>query len=316
MPDEKLTADALLAADAPPPPGARVEGDELARLYWFVRGRARELARQEAYWAATNEALADAYGQLEARTAELRAAREDLERLNRDLEARVEEHVREIVVRAKEVEALNVQLQERVQERTRELAIALRRLSRQQPVRAPLEPGHVLGGRVRLERVLGEGGMGTVYLGEDLLTGTRVATKVLRDDHESDPSFLRRFVGEAAAAAAISHPGVIRTLHIDVTPDGRIFQMMEYVEGTDLASRRARGPMPPGAVARIGAEIARALAAAHAVGVVHRDVKPGNVLLCTAAPGVRVLDFGVSKIFGESHRELYATLTAPEAFVG
>jgi hypothetical protein len=316
MSEKKLLTAAAFFEIEVPAPDARLEGEELSKVFWAVLGRAKELARQEAFWAATNAALADAYRDLEARSAELRAAREELVRLNGELEARVAEQVGVIVGRAKEIEALNVQLQEKVLERSRELAVALRRLSGRERGGDALEAGQVLAGRVEIDRLLGSGGAGNVYLGTDLLTGQQVAVKVLHADLESDPTLMRRFVGEVAAAAAITYPGIIKTLHIDVTTEGRIFQIMEYVEGTDLASRRLQGPLASAAVARIGAEIARALAAAHAIGVIHRDIKPSNVILCASAPGIRVLDFGISKITVERHRELYATLTRADDFVG
>ncbi|HUS68223.1 MAG TPA: protein kinase [Kofleriaceae bacterium] len=222
-------------------------------------------------------------------------AKKRLDELKERLEQRVEEQVVEIVKNAHEVQLLNDQLRLRVQERSRELAEALRQLSRAR-VSVEVAPGEEIGGRVRIVRRIGEGGMGTVYVAEDLVTHRQVAVKLMRTTAGGDADALRRFVGEAAAAAAISHPGVIKTLHVDVSKDGRVYQIMELVDGPTLEQRMARGGMTEGECARVAAAIADALAAAHAEGVVHRDIKPTNVILCPSPPGIRVLDFGLSKM--------------------
>ena len=239
-------------------------------------------------------------------------AREQLDALNGQLAERVQEQVKEIVERAHEVELLNEQLRERVQERSRELAAALRQLGKIDAGDGRLQPGQTVG-RVKIGRLLGEGGMGSVYAGIDLLTNREVALKVLRPG-VADVSALQRFVGEAAAAAAISHPGVIKTMHIDVSSDGRLYQIMELVDGPTLERRMTQAPLRPGETARIGAGIAAALAAAHDKDVVHRDIKPNNVILARAPAGVRLLDFGLSKMRGGG--PLDATQTAAQQLLG
>jgi serine/threonine-protein kinase len=226
-------------------------------------------------------------------------ARMRLDGMNVELERRVQEQVVEIVTHAKEIDALNAQLKLKVQERSRELARALARLERHNS-EITLQLDQVLGGRVRIVRPIGAGGMGAVYLGDDLVTNKRVAVKLMHGSHAADRALLQRFMAEAEAAAAITDEAIIKTLHIDVTEDGRLYQLMEYVHGVTLARRLARGAIGAAAAARIGATAARALDAAHRAGVIHRDIKPNNLILCTTPPGVRILDFGVSKLAGRA----------------
>jgi serine/threonine-protein kinase len=140
--------------------------------------------------------------------------------------------------------------------------------------------------------------MGVVYEGHDRLTDRRVAVKLLRAGVH--PDAMRRFVVEAAAAAAIDHPSIARTVHVDVTPEGRLFHVMELIEGCTLERALTEVAFEPEEGARLIAHVAEAVAAAHARGIVHRDIKPGNVMLSVGAPGVRVLDFGVSKIMDDT----------------
>lgn len=288
-----ITAALLFDSDRPLE-DAFLDGAELQKVFWRVKGLLKEKARQETFWAATNQALENVNQQLAQRTQELREARAELLALNQDLERRVAEQVQEIVRRSREVDTLNIQLQLKVQERSRELAAALSQLARQPQV--TLSEGDVVGERVRIVRLLGRGGMGRVYLGEDLLTKQQVALKLLLPEVVCGTEDLQRFISEAQCAAAVSHPGIVRTLHIDVTEDGTIYQIMEYVRGAPLSRRIAQGPLSPGSAARIAAAVSSALAAAHAQGIVHRDMKPANVLLSEHAPSVRLLDFGLSKM--------------------
>ena len=226
-------------------------------------------------------------------------ANERLEAMNAELEQRVRDQVREIIVRAREVDALNAELRQSVQQRSRELAEALRRLSTARVESAYLETGALVGGRVRIIRLLGRGGMGVVYLGDDRVTGLRVAVKLMHPSVAGDPAALQRFLVEATAASAVPHPGIVKTLQVDVDDAGRLYQIMEHVPGVSLERRLERGRMVQAHVARIGAQVARALSAAHVAGVVHRDIKPGNLIVCSGAPGVRIVDFGLSKIVAD-----------------
>ena len=241
-------------------------------------------------------------GRLGAQTRDLAATKEALVTLNRDLEERVQAQVTEITTRAREVDTLNRELRVQVQERSRELAQALRRLSGNE-VRAPLPaPGTVLGRRVRLVQRLAKGGMGVIYSGIDLVSGSAVAVKVLEPALGFREADLQRFIAEASAAAAVAHPAIVTTRHVDVSANGIPFLVMELVDGETLAALIARRAFPPACVASIGHVVADALAAAHRADVIHRDVKPANLMLCRRRPGVRVLDFGISKLWAASDR--------------
>jgi hypothetical protein len=285
-----ITCGELLAA-AEPGESDELSGKELAKLFWTIRQREKDLERRERYWASINDGLASAYDELERKTRELDILKEELLRLNVGLEKRVSDQVGEIVAHLSEVESLNVQLQARVRERSRELMLALRHAGMKHET-SFFAPGTVIGQRARILRRLGEGGMGTVYAAEDLLTSRHVAVKILRS---AGARALQYFVAEAEAASAASHPAIVRTLHVDVTEEGHVFQLMELVDGVTLARRMSVSRLPYGETARIGAAIASALAAAHERGVIHRDIKPDNVLLSADEPGVRILDFGVAK---------------------
>jgi serine/threonine-protein kinase len=219
-----------------------------------------------------------------------------LERVNAELERRVEEQVAEIRRHARDVDQLNMQLKQRVIERSRELAVALARLAR--PARLESPPvGALLNGRVELVRVLDSGGMGDIFEGLDHTTRARVAVKTIHARRVSDVTSLQRFLTEARAAAAVAHEGIARTLDVDVTEDGTLFHVLELLEGETFADWLSRTPRRSlGAIVRPLRVIAGALAAAHAAGIVHRDVKPANIMLIPTPPGAKLLDFGVAKL--------------------
>ena len=152
----------------------------------------------------------------------------------------------------------------------------------------------LLGDRYRLGERLAAGGMGSVYRAVDEHLDRQVAVKVLRRDLADEPAYLERFRREARAAAALSHPGVAGVYDYGEL-GGQPFIVMELVEGETLAERiAARGRLPWTEAFALGEQVARALAAAHANRLVHRDVKPGNILL---GPGDRakMTDFGIAK---------------------
>lgn len=155
-------------------------------------------------------------------------------------------------------------------------------------------PGTLLGGRYEVLSLAGWGGMAEVYEALDRRLGRRVAVKVLREPLAGDERFLSRFRREARAAAALGHPNIV-AVH-DVGTHGALpFIVMELVAGRTLADLlRDEGPLAPDRAAAVGAEVATALAAAHEAGIVHRDVKPGNVML-TPSGEAKVLDFGVAR---------------------
>jgi serine/threonine-protein kinase len=254
--------------------------------------------------------------EIERNNAELEAKKGELEALNASLEKRVAEQVEEIVARAREVDALNAQLMERVQERSRELSSALARLARTSNVGSGLlPPGALLGGRVRIESVLGQGGMGVVYRGHDAVTDLPVAVKVVQAASAAELDNLQRFLQEARAAASVQHPAIVRTLHVDVSDDGELFQIQELVVGKPLDRVLSDGcALTPTVACRLGAVLAEALAAAHARSVVHRDVKPANLLLTETGAGLKLLDFGISKM--REARGEHGTLTKEGLVVG
>src|SRR5437879_1955279 len=165
-------------------------------------------------------------------------------------------------------------------------------------VREPI-PGalqRVLDGRYVLERRLGRGGMGVVYLAREPRLARRVAIKVLPPERALQPAARERFLREARTAAGLSHPNIVSIFAVDEVGDV-VFFVMAYVEGESLGQRiRARGPLAPDAVARLLQDVARALAYAHAHGVVHRDVKPDNILLEAPTGRVLVSDFGIARV--------------------
>ena len=168
------------------------------------------------------------------------------------------------------------------------------------------EIGQILGGRYRLIQPLGEGGMATVFRATDTGLGRDVALKLLRPEYLRDPDFSSRFRQEAHAAASLSHPNVVHVYDYGEDPTGP-FIVMELVDGEDLATiLRRSGALPPRQVARIGSGVARALAAAHASGLIHRDVKPGNVLIGTDGR-VKVVDFGIARAIAEAQLTLPGT---------
>jgi hypothetical protein len=249
--------------------------------------------------------------------ATIQKQRKVLAELNSGLERRVQEQVAEIVERAEEVEQLNAQLQAQVRERSTELSIALAKLAEQRDGRGRLRPGTVLGERFEIAETLGEGGMGVVYAGLDRTTRSRVAIKVVQARSTTQLDALHRFLREARAAATVAHPAIVRVLHVDVSEDGMLFQAQELVEGVTLQSRLEQGrPWEPGHAARLGSVLCEALAAAHARGIVHRDVKPSNVMLTPAPPGLKLLDFGIAKLHDLSRGPDDRTATAQGAILG
>jgi serine/threonine-protein kinase len=166
--------------------------------------------------------------------------------------------------------------------------------------------GAVLGGRYRLVELLGQGGMATIYRARDAQLERDVAVKILRPEYGADPDFNERFRHEAQSAASLNHPNVVGVYDYGTDPVGP-FIVMELVEGEDLATIiRRSGALPPRAAARLVAQAARAVAAAHTRGFVHRDIKPGNILV-THEGRVKVADFGIARALSESALTLPGT---------
>jgi hypothetical protein len=155
----------------------------------------------------------------------------------------------------------------------------------------------LLAGRYELGPVLGEGGMAKVHRAIDQTLHRPVAVKILAPPYDRDPGYVERFRREAHAAARLNHPNIV-TVYDCGADAGMEFIVMELVEGETLGARlRRAGPMESEEVVSVGAAVASALAEAHARGVVHRDVKPGNVML-TEDGQVKVLDFGIARASG------------------
>ncbi|WP_239311870.1 serine/threonine-protein kinase [Plantactinospora mayteni] len=161
-----------------------------------------------------------------------------------------------------------------------------------------LESGVLLGGRYRLDERVATGGMGDVWRGTDVVLKRRVAVKVLLPSLLSDPDFIARFRAEARMLATLHHPGIVQVFDYgeDELPSGRTdYLVMEYVDGEPLSARiRDTGRLSVVDAMHVVAQVAQALHAAHLGGIVHRDVKPSN-LLVQANGTVRLLDFGVAR---------------------
>jgi serine/threonine-protein kinase len=154
--------------------------------------------------------------------------------------------------------------------------------------------GRTVGRYEVLERI-GGGGMGVVYRARDARLGRTVALKFLQPRLDADDSAAERFRLEARAVAALEHPNICTVHEIGEADDGRLYLAMPLYDGETLQARIARGPLPVGEAVAVAAQVARALAHAHARGIVHRDVKPSNVLV-TADGVVKLLDFGIAKL--------------------
>lgn len=154
-------------------------------------------------------------------------------------------------------------------------------------------------GKYKLLEPLGAGGMSFVYLAENQLLGQRRAVKVLPKSKVTDSSYLERFYREARAAAQLNHPNIVRTFDIDQQGDQH-YMVMEYIEGEDLSSLVKRvGPLPIGDAVNYLRQTAAALQHAHRAGLIHRDVKPGNLLLNKQGQ-VKLLDLGLAKFTGQA----------------
>ena len=151
-----------------------------------------------------------------------------------------------------------------------------------------------LAGQYSIEREIGRGGMGVVYLAREVRLDRPVAIKLLPPERAADERLRERFLREARLAAKLSHPNII-PIHAVDDAKGFVFYVMAFVDGETLAERvRSRGPLPPGEGTRIVREAAWALAHAHSHGLVHRDVKPENILLERASGRALVADFGIA----------------------
>jgi serine/threonine-protein kinase len=180
--------------------------------------------------------------------------------------------------------------------------------------------GKLLGETYQIIRVIGEGGMGRVYEARHLrLKERRFAVKTLHSDLASNHEIVARFMREAESASSLSHPNVVDVFDVHHLPDGTPYFVGEFVEGEELATYvQSKGALPPRVAAVVGRQVCSALAAAHARGIVHRDMKPENIMLLEGsseavasgevhAVTVKVLDFGISKAGGSERTHLTRT---------
>jgi predicted Ser/Thr protein kinase len=163
-----------------------------------------------------------------------------------------------------------------------------------------LEPGQVIDGKYRIVKMIGEGGMGAVYLGENIRINRKVAIKVLHAAYTGNTEVMQRFEREAQAAGRIGNDHILEVLDLGQLPDGDHFIIMEFLDGEPLSSRiKSRGRMLPREVAPIVRQVLEGLGAAHGAGIIHRDLKPDNIFILKEKAGVadyvKIIDFGISK---------------------
>src|SRR5262245_23883709 len=166
-------------------------------------------------------------------------------------------------------------------------------------------------GEYRIEKKIGEGGMGAVYGARHPLIGKRAAVKVIRRELSSSRDAVDRFVLEAQSVNQIGHPNIVDVFGFGRLPDGRSYFIMEWLQGESLRERLLR-PLPLTEALEILEDVAKPLQAAHEAGVVHRDLKPDNVFLASVKgdkPKVKLLDFGLAKLTGADTQRFDRTRT-------
>jgi serine/threonine-protein kinase len=182
------------------------------------------------------------------------------------------------------------------------------------------KPGELLGGRFRIERRIGQGGMGAVFSAQHEMLGQRVAIKLLLSALASNREAVTRFLNEARAAARIEGEHVARVMDVATLEDGRPYMVIEYLEGSDLSAvLEAQGPLPVALAVDYLLQALEALAQAHARGIIHRDFKPSNLFLAHRLDGstlVKVLDFGIAKASQPLVIEEGASATQSNAILG
>ncbi len=161
------------------------------------------------------------------------------------------------------------------------------------------DSGELIAGKYRVERVIGEGGMGTVLAAWHELLDVRVAVKVLSAELSHQPEIIARFLREARAVARLKSEHVARVMDVGLLGEGQPYIVMELLEGEDLEKRVQRGPLPLQQAADFILQALEAMAHAHAIGIVHRDLKPANLFVTATPDGrevIKVLDFGIAKL--------------------
>jgi len=183
-----------------------------------------------------------------------------------------------------------------------------------------IEVGEVLAGKYRVDRILGQGGMGIVVAAQHLQLQEPVAIKMMLAEAAANPDAVARFLREARAAARLQSSHVARVSDVGTLPDGRAYMVIEYLEGSDLSRvLETSGPLPMGTAVDYVLQAAEAIAEAHSLGIVHRDLKPSNLFLAQRrdrTPLVKVLDFGISKVSATSSQPAERTMTETSALMG
>jgi len=191
----------------------------------------------------------------------------------------------------------------------------------------PLEPGRVLGGAFRIDEPFSRGTFGSVYKAVRLEDGLEVVAKALREDAgRADPSAVDRFIREAAVAAMLDHPNVVRTLNFGKTRDNVLYIILERLHGATLIEAMYDHRTPPDVTREVVRQMLAGLDYAHGLGIVHRDIKPSNVFVCNpehrSAYGqlegdmVKLLDFGFVKVLDPPNEILAKSLTLAGHVVG
>lgn len=229
-----------------------------------------------------------------------------------ELNAELAKRLELLEAKHREVEVLNEELKFQVQSRSEQLALALSRVGTPNGKIRPLEPGEIIEARYRVIRQVGEGAMGAVYEVERISDKRRLALKMLTD--VAGGLNVARFAREAQIISQIDHPNVVSIVDVDVSSSGFFYMVMEFVAGLSLRQQQSRYTDVRWAVPVLR-QIADGLAAIHARGVVHRDMKPGNILVTMSdrdgQPNVKIADFGISAL--ESAPDDPAPVTSVEA---
>ena len=179
---------------------------------------------------------------------------------------------------------------------------------------AEVQPGQTVAGKYRLVRKLGAGGMGVVYEAEDLRLKRTVALKFLPPGLTADAEARERFVHEARAASSLDHPNICTIHEVDEAEDGGLYIVMACYQGESLKDKLGRGTLAPFEAIRIASEVAEGLAKAHEHGIVHRDIKPGNIMV-TSDGLAKILDFGLAKLTGEARMTVTGTTVGTVAYM-
>jgi len=177
-----------------------------------------------------------------------------------------------------------------------------------------LGPGSQIG-QFRIERELGRGGMGVVYLAHDTKLDRSVAIKSLPAQVVGNRQVLSRWQREARLLASLNHPNIATIHEVHEEPESAGYLVLEYIPGQTLADRLKAGPIPLDEALSVFEQIAEALEAAHQAGIIHRDLKPANIKITDEAR-VKLLDFGIAKELGEQISDQDSTITQPGKIIG